>query len=72
MGRAHLLDSARELQKLGHDVTFLCSTHHNTFKKYGLNKGGINLIYYVFPFYFLYRKFTCSFTRDYTVPRLTG
>lgn len=44
MGRAHLLDSARELQKLGHDVTFLCSTHHNTFKKYGLNKGGINLI----------------------------
>ena len=47
MGRAHLLDSARELQKLGHDVTFLCSTHHNTFKKYGLNKGGINLIYYV-------------------------
>ena len=27
MGRAHLLDSARELQKLGHDVTFLCSTH---------------------------------------------
>ena len=51
MGRAHLLDSARELQKLGHDVTFLCSTHHNTFKKYGLNKGGINLIYYVFPFY---------------------
>ena len=48
MGRAHLLDSARELQKLGHDVTFVCSTHHNTFKKYGLNKGGINHLYFVF------------------------
>lgn len=39
MGRAHLLDSARELQKLGHDVTFVCSTHHNTFKNMVLIKA---------------------------------
>jgi len=55
-GRAHLLDCARELQNQGFDVTYFCVTHKNTFKKYGLKKGGINLSFIVWPF-LLARKF---------------
>ena len=36
LGRAHLLDCARELVNQGNDVTMFCSTHRNSFEKYGL------------------------------------
>lgn len=53
LGRAHLLDCARELVNQGNDVTMFCSTHRNSFEKYGLTKGGVNLVYYSYPFYWL-------------------
>ena len=40
LGRAHLLDCARELQKQGHDVIFYSITPSWRFNKYGLNTGG--------------------------------
>ena len=55
-GRAHLLDTARELQKFGHDVTFLSYSPSRNYKRYGLNKGGISLLYLMAPFIYLHRK----------------
>ena len=47
LGRAHLLDCARELQKQGHDVIFFSITPSWRFNKYGLNKAGWNKYYYI-------------------------
>lgn len=55
LGRAHLLDCARELQKQGHDVIFYSITPSWRFNKYGLNTGGKSLLKYAFLFYFLKR-----------------
>lgn len=55
LGRAHLLDCARELQKQGHDVIFFSITPSWRFNKYGLNKGGKSLFKYAFLFYFMKR-----------------
>ncbi len=55
-GRAHLLDSARELQKFGHKVTFLCATRPDTFKRYGLKQGGVNIVPFIYPFRWLSHK----------------
>ena len=78
-GRAHLLDCARELQKYGHEVIFICATKRDTFKKYGLKTGGINIIYYIFPFYFLHKIIHNNFTlellrsfKDYIAYLLVG
>lgn len=63
LGRAHLLDCARELKKQGYDVLYFCSTHPNNFEKYDFPVGGHSLIYYVAPLYFLVRLLPSNFTR---------
>ncbi|WP_281696435.1 glycosyltransferase family 4 protein [Bacteroides clarus] len=63
LGRAHLLDCARELQAKGHDVVFYSATPPKNFIRYGLDYGGKSLIWYVFPFYILKRLFPNNFTQ---------
>lgn len=55
LGRAHLLDCARELQGQGHDVSFFSITPSSRMKKYGLYHGGVSLLKYAFLFYLLKR-----------------
>lgn len=63
LGRAHLLDCARELQKHGHYVLFYSATPKKNFTKYGLERGGISLTLAVLPFIALSRFLPCNFTR---------
>lgn len=73
-GRSHLLDCARELQNKGYDVFFYCMTKPGNIKKYRFIGKSINMIYVMFPFYFLSRKWhggriqrVCDFLLDYFV-----
>lgn len=63
MGRAHLLDCARELQDRGHDVTFYAATPKRNFERYGLSQGGKSLLKYVWPFWALKHFFPSNVTR---------
>ena len=51
--RSHLLDCARELNQNGHDVIFYSMTKPGNIKKYGYEGKSLNLIYIMYPFYFL-------------------
>lgn len=57
LGRAHLLDCARELEKCGHDVVFFSATPKTNFKKFGLKQGGFSILPFVWPFYAIKRYF---------------
>ena len=65
LGRAHLLDAARELQRIGYDITFYSATPPSNFRRFDLIKGGVSLIKYVFPFYLLKK-----YIRGYYTQRL--
>lgn len=54
-GRSHLLDCARELQNKGYDIVFYCMTKPGNMKKYSFHGKATNMIYIMFPFYFLAR-----------------
>ena len=62
-GRSHLLDCCRELQKLGHDVTFYTATPRKNFRKYGLVKGGVSFAEVLAPIILLSIYLPCNFTR---------
>ncbi len=63
LGRAHLLDCARELQKKGHDVTFFSATPKKNLQRYGMKHGGKSLLLHILPFYLLQRFFPSNVTR---------
>lgn len=63
MGRAHLLDCARELQSKGHEVTFYAATPKHNFERYGLKHGGKSLLKYALPFWALQHFFPSNVTR---------
>lgn len=62
-GRSHLLDCCRELQKLGHDVTFYTATPRKNFKKYGLVTGGVSFAEVLSPIILLSIYLPSNFTR---------
>lgn len=78
MGRAHLLDTARELAMQGHEVKFYSYTKKENFKKFQLPINvGVSLTYIVAPLIALTRFFPSELTRallrngmDYLVKRL--
>lgn len=63
LGRAHLLDCARELQKKGHNVLFYSATPKSNFKKYKLTTGGVSLTYYIGIFYLIKKFFPNYYTQ---------
>ena len=63
MGRAHLLDCARELQTQGHQVKFYSATPRKNFSVFGLKQGGHSLLFLAFPFYLLQRYIPSNLTR---------
>lgn len=63
LGRAHLLDAARELENRGYNVTFYSATPPSNFKRYGLKNGGISLIIFVFPIYLIKKYFHNYYTQ---------
>lgn len=65
LGRAHLLDSARELEALGHDVTFFSITPAYRYKKYGLKHGGKSLFFYAFVFFFIKKYYKKEWTHRF-------
>lgn len=62
-GRAHLLDSARELSNQGHDVTFYACTTRKNLEKYGFPQGK-SLLWFMAPFYALRRFLPSEFSRQ--------
>ena len=60
LGRAHLLDCARELQRQGNNVLFYSATPKKNLVRYGMQKNGYSLLYFALPFYLLRRLFPCS------------
>lgn len=61
-GRSHLLDTAVQFVKHGHDVTFYTMVSRNRCQKFGLNKKNVISFYGVCaPLMFLFRKFKFPF-----------
>ena len=54
-GRSHLLDCARELHNKGYNVVFYCMTKPGNMRKYRYFGRKQNMIYIMFPLYFLAR-----------------
>ena len=51
IGRFHVLDLARELSSLGHEVTFYAALNARRVEKFGLPKGTlISFFFYILPF----------------------
>lgn len=54
--RSHLMDCARELTGQGHNVVYYCMTRPGNYKKFKYTGKSVNLIYIMFPFFFLSKK----------------